>query len=193
MRSNDLLPVLIVAALPVILLIAWLIGRLRDLRKISAQVSSDRHKLASEIRQFEDDKLRRSREMRKEQEALAKRKEIFQEMLSQTARQFPWIAKIHGDFIAAEADHAAWLFKYKRRPAIRSAELISDIKSVWRQRLEAAKFGQYKAIVYESAFPYLTDSFKDAPTERLATVDNQLGGHDKSTDPVWRFLTTGRV
>jgi hypothetical protein len=108
------------------------------------------------------------------------------QLLDRTSRVFPWAAKIHGDILAAEADKLSRDLQAKRHPAFKSAEAVQEFKRSVRERLERAKFGEYKALVYETAFPFLPDFFEGAPTEELAAVGASRVEDD---DPVKNWLS----
>ncbi len=109
-------------------------------------------------------------------------------LLSKTIRSYPWVAKIHGDLIAAEADMLAGSLRRKQRPALRAAEQVQAFKQEARDRIQRAKYGEYKATVYEGVFPFLADLFEGAEVTELVAPTAPPSDSD---DPAKFYLTQG--
>lgn len=107
-------------------------------------------------------------------------------ILDRTKRVFPWASRIHGDLLAAEADKLTRDLQAKKRPAFKAAEAVQEFKRSARERLEHAKYGEYKALVYETAFPFLVDFIEGAPTAELAAVD---APYSEGDDPAKQWLS----
>lgn len=112
--------------------------------------------------------------------------EVFKSVFAANGRTYPWVAKVHGDLLEAEADSLSRTLTIKKRPALKAAEEVQAFKEAVRERLQAAKYAQYKALIYEDVFPFLKDFVEGAPAEELVAADEQIGADD---DPVKRYLT----
>lgn len=128
------------------------------------------------------------REVSKQRAKLKGDQEHHERILDETVRVYPWAAKIYGDILDVEANGLARHLEYKRNPAPKTADDVRAFRDRIKEHLQRAKYGEYKAIVYESAFPFLVDLVEGAPIADLAvTSEPQSEEHD----PARAFLSPG--
>ena len=145
-----------------------------------------RKEMEAQLQEKDAETRRRQAELAEGRAKLAREADYLKLALNQTERVYPWAARIHGDLLAAEANSLSRMLERKKHPAFRASEQLQAFKNDARERLQHAKYAEYKALVYEDAFPFLIDFIEGAPTSELAVSREPRADGE---DPARQYLT----
>jgi len=110
--------------------------------------------------------------------------EMLRNAFAERSKGFPTLAKAFGEYLALRDDQiAAWL-SHRRRPALRAAEIVRELKSERRALAEECKILRYLVEYYEDLFPQLAD-YREL--ESLEEINRETAAKDE--DPARRWLS----
>jgi hypothetical protein len=154
-------------------------GGVQDVEKFRREMEDIQRKKNEEA-----EKLRNVVE--KDRRDLTHAQQRFTQVLMAAHRKYPWVTTIHADLLAAEAESLSRQLERKKHPALKAAEEVRKFKDGIADTLGHLKYAQYKAAIYEAAFPFLIDLVEGAPADNLAAP---LARTERSDDPARQFLT----
>ena len=137
-------------------------------------------------REIEKEKLDFKNEKDISYKQLEKERTDLERILEERKKQFPWLIDTIADYYALLDGKTAAYLKYKKRPAMSAAEIVSSIKEEKRILNKENKFLSYKINYYESLFPWLSDILEDDNIDESA--ENILT-HQDNFDIVKNFVT----
>lgn len=122
-------------------------------------------------------------------EKLNQGKEGVIQMAKERQVGFPWLANAYDDFFKLQDKNLIDFLKYKKQPAIKAGEVVSEYSKIKRKAEKEARV--YKKIIefYESVYPSLTDL-----REEVEDIDENTERSNKFTpieleDDVTYFLS----
>lgn len=88
-----------------------------------------------------------------------------QKIKESSSTRYPWLAKLYADYEAVNDNQREQLLRTKKRPALRAADEIKEIKQEKYELQKKSKMLEYQLSCYESLFPWLEDYKEVSPTE----------------------------
>jgi len=160
----------------------WVLYNSRKYKELKPILDS----LEERKREIEKEKLDFKNEKDISYKQLEKERTDLERILEERKKQFPWLIDTIADYYAMLDGKTAAYLKYKKRPAMSAAEIVSSIKEEKRILNKENKFLSYKINYYESLFPWLSDILEDDNIDESA--ENILT-HQDNFDIVKNFVT----
>lgn len=88
-----------------------------------------------------------------------------QKIKESSSTRYPWLARLYADYEAVNDNKREQLLRTKKRPALRAADEIKEIKQEKYELQKKSKMLEYQLACYESLFPWLEDYKEVSPTE----------------------------
>lgn len=89
-----------------------------------------------------------------------------QKIRESSSAQYPWLAKLYAEYDAIKDNQRERHLRTKKRPALKAADEVKEIKQEKYELQKKAKMLEYQLTCYESLFPWLED-YKDAPPTEI--------------------------
>jgi len=141
---------------------------------------------------FEKDKNNSEIKLTKREESLKKEgekvKNEIEILYKQKSMGFPWLAEAYADYLSLRDSKKQKYLETKSHPALRSAEVVKEIKQEKRILVKENKVLDYKLAYLQKLFPWLEELIAEDEDD---VIPVSLSGDDKidKEDPVSQFLT----
>ncbi|SET46158.1 hypothetical protein SAMN05660297_02471 [Natronincola peptidivorans] len=96
---------------------------------VSKIVEDEKKNLQEAINSFENDKKKTDEKIKNEKKLLMEKQQAFDILYKEKTIGFPWLAKAYSEYIEIIDTTKEEILKTKRRPAIKAAELVREIKA----------------------------------------------------------------
>lgn len=151
-----------------------------------AELRSKNRELEDLVQQWED----YSATLKKQDKELTNRESLFKTLFKERTKNYPVVGQIWSDLISITEDERARALKYKRRPALKAAQEIQNIKREKRELVKEIIYWKYKAQNYEAIYPWLADELEqDIQDEVDAEIYYSVYTESEREDPVSQFLS----
>lgn len=116
-------------------------------------------------------------------ERLTELKKIFDEFVKTKSEGFPLLSEAYSEFLDLKYSQIESLLSYKRRPAIKAAEEVRNLKKELKVSARKSKELEYIVKYYEQMYPQLVEvRGEDKNMNDIAEEDNNL-------DPIFSWIT----
>lgn len=144
------------------------------------------------------------RDFEKQQAALTTAKQEFEakkirdtDAIHQLAKEksegFPWLAGAYADYFALADGEIAAMLRYKKHPARKSAQTVSDISKEKRNLAKQLRVATYLLKYYENLFPWLVDFRGEDLDDLIKSVIEKpkidSANEPEADDPAKKWLT----
>lgn len=106
-------------------------------------------------------------------------------LAAEKSKGFPFLASAYADFIDLKYTQIEKYFKYKPKPALKSAEIVNELKKETKSLAKENKILKYTIDYYENLYPSLTD-YKDISDDDIREIFNN---NNDEKDPLLKWLS----
>jgi|SRR3989344_1583838 len=144
------------------------------------------------------------RDFEKQQAALTAAKQEFEakkkrdtdavhQLAKEKSEGFPWLAGAYADYFALADGEIATILRYKKHPARKSAQVVSEISREKRNLGKQLRVATYLLKYYENLFPWLVDFRGEDLDDLIRSViekpETDSADETEADDPAKKWLT----
>jgi len=172
-----------------IIFVGWIanvVSEKKQAERRSDELSVKNQELRETIGWWEQQK----QEFEQEQDQLGKKQRLFKQLFRERTQHYPVVGQIWSELIRLTDEERERALKYKKRPALRAAEEVKEIKQEKRALVKELTYWKYKSRNYEAIYPWLAEELEqDIQDEVDAEIYYTVYTEKEREDPVTQFIS----